>query len=100
MSAVARTAEVDRSLLYRHPDLRAQIHARAGADPGTSPASTAATRPSLLADLANVQGQNQRLRRQNHNLTTRLSEALGAEVFRVSGIGHHDETGQLRSGIT
>ena len=99
MSAVARTAGVDRSFLYRHHDLRAQIHARAAA-PGTSPASTAASRQSLLADLANLQQQNQRLRRQNHSLTARLSEVLGAEVFHASGIGHPDETGQLRTRVT
>ncbi len=100
VSAVARAAGVDRSFLYRHHDLRAQIHARAAAGPGTSPASTAASRQSLLADLANLHEQNQRLRRQNLSLTTRLSEVLGAEVFHASGIGHPGETGQLRSRIT
>jgi chromosome segregation ATPase len=100
VSAVARAAKVDRSFLYRHHDLRAQIHARAAAAPGSSPASAAASRQSLLADLANLHEQNQRLRRQNLSLTTRLSEVLGAEVFRASGIGHHDETGQLRTRIT
>jgi hypothetical protein len=98
VSAVARAAKVDRSFLYRHHDLRAQIHARAAA-PGTSPASTAASRQSLLADLANLREQNQRLRRQNLSLTSRLSEVLGAEVFHASGIGAHGETGQLRSRI-
>lgn len=99
VSAVARAAAVDRSFLYRHHDLRAQIHARAAAAPA-SPASTAASRQSLLADLANLQEQNQRLRRQNLGLTARLSDALGAEVFHASGIGHPDESGQLRSRIT
>jgi len=99
VSAVARAAGVDRSFLYRHHDLRAQIHARAATAPGISPASTAASRQSLLADLANLQEQNQRLRRQNLALTTRLSEVLGAEVFQASGIGHPSETGQLRSRI-
>jgi hypothetical protein len=99
VSAVARAAGVDRSFLYRHHDLRAQIHARAAAAPGTSPASTAASRQSLLADLANLQEQNQRLRGQNLSLTTRLSEVLGTEVFQASGIGHPGETGQLRSRI-
>ena len=98
VSAVARAAKVDRSFLYRHHDLRAQIHARAAA-PGTSPASTAASRQSLLADLANLREQNQRLRRQNLALITRLSEALGAEVFQASGIAHPGDTGQLRSRI-
>lgn len=100
VSAVARAAAVDRSFLYRHHDLRAQIHARAAAAPAASPAATAASRQSLLADLANLQEQNQRLRRQNLSLTARLSDALGAEVFHASGIGHPDETGQLRSRVT
>jgi hypothetical protein len=63
------------------------------------PAPTAATRQSLLADLANLQEQNQRLRRQNLSLTTRLSEILGAELFHASGLGHPGESGQLRSRI-
>ena len=96
VSAVARAARVDRSFLYRHHDLRAQIHARA-ATPGTSPASTAASRQSLLADLANLKEQNLRLRRRNTNLTARLSEAPGEEVFHASGIGRADDTGQLRA---
>jgi chromosome segregation ATPase len=75
-------------------------HSRASAQAGTSPASTAASRQSLLADLANLQQQTQRLRRQNHSLTARLSEILGAEVFHASGIGHADETGQLRTRVT
>ena len=45
VSAVARAAGVDWSFLYRHHDLRAQIHARAIAAPGISPASTAVSRP-------------------------------------------------------
>jgi Family of unknown function (DUF6262) len=96
VSAVARAADVDRSFLYRHHDLRARIHARA-ATPGTSPTSTTASRQSLLADLANLKEHNQRLRRQNISLTTRLSEVLGEEVFHASGIGRADDAGQLRA---
>ena len=96
VSAVARTAGVDRSFLYRHHDLRAQIHARATA-PAGSTASTAASKQSPLADLANLREQNQRLRRQNTDLTARLSEVPGEEVFRASGIGRTDETETLRT---
>ena len=96
VSAIARAAGVDRSFLYRHHDLRAQIHARAAA-PGNSPASTAASKQSLLADLANLREQNQRLRKQNSDLTARLSEVLGEEVFRASGIGRTDDTDALRA---
>jgi predicted nucleic acid-binding Zn-ribbon protein len=96
VSAVARAARVDRSFLYRHHDLRAQIHARSAA-PAASPASSAASKQSLLADLANLREQNQRLRKQNTDLTARLSEVLGEEVFRASGIGRTDDTEALRT---
>jgi chromosome segregation ATPase len=82
--------------LYRHHDLRAQIHARAAA-PASSPASTTASKQSLLADLANLREQNQRLRKHNTDLTARLSEVLGEEVFRASGIGRTDDTEALRA---
>ena len=96
VSAVARKARVDRSFLYRHHDLRAQIHARSAA-PAASPASTTASKQSLLADLANLREQNQRLRKQNTDLTARLSEVLGEEVFHASGIGRTDDTEALRT---
>ena len=98
VSAVARAAGVDRSFLYRHHDLRAQIYARS-ADSAGRPASTAASKPSLLADLANLREQNHRLRRQNTELTARLSELLGEEVFRASGIGRTDDTEALRTRV-
>jgi hypothetical protein len=98
VSAVARAADVDRSFLYRHHDLRAQLHARAAA-PAGSPASTAASKQSLLADLANLREQNRRLRKQNTDLTARLSEVLGEEVFRASGIGRADDTEALRARV-
>lgn len=98
MSAVARKAGVDRSFLYQHHDLRAQVHARS-ADPAASPASTAASKQSLLADLANLREQNNRLRKQNTELTARLSEVLGEELFRASGVGYTDDSGALRTRI-
>jgi hypothetical protein len=96
---VARKAGVDRSFLYRHHDLRAQVHVRSAA-PAASPASTAASKQSLLADLANLREQNQRLRRQNTDLTARLPEVLGEEAFRSSGIGRTDDTGALRTRVS
>jgi hypothetical protein len=98
VSAVARAAGVDRSFLYRHHDLRAQIHAQA-VDPTSSPASAKASRQSLLADLANLRDQAQRLRRQNASLIARLSELLGQEVFRASGLAHTDGTEALQARI-
>ena len=63
------------------------------------PTATTASKQSLLADLANLREQNQRLRRQNTTLTTRLSEILGEEIFHASGIGHTDETETLRTQV-
>jgi regulator of replication initiation timing len=98
VAAVARAAGVDRSFLYRHHDLRAQILKRAAqAQPEASmPRTTQVSRQSLLADLANLRAHNERLRRQVTKLSRRLSEALGEEVFRASGLGGPDDTEQLR----
>jgi regulator of replication initiation timing len=98
VAAVARAAGVDRSFLYRHHDLRAQILERAAqAQPEASmPRTTQVSRQSLLADLANLRAHNERLRRQVTKLSRRLSEALGEEVFRASGLGGPDDAEQLR----
>ena len=69
---------------------------RACRSPAGSPASTTVGKQSLLADLANLREQNRRLRKQNTDLTGRLSEVLGEEVFRASGIGRTDDTEALR----
>src|SRR6266536_301630 len=60
------------------------------------PRTTQVSRQSLLADLANLRAHNERLRRQVTTLARRLSEALGEEVFRTSGLGQPDDTKQLR----
>jgi hypothetical protein len=98
VAAVARAARVDRSFLYRHHDLRAQILQRAAqAQPDASlPRTTQVSHQSLLADLANLRAHNERLRRQVSKLARRLSETLGEEVFRASGLGGPDDTKQLR----
>ncbi len=100
VAAVARAAGVDRSFLYRHHDLRAQILTRAAqSQPDASMTRSAkVSHQSLLADLANLRGHNERLRRQNGKLARRLSDALGEEIFRASGLGAPaaDETEELR----
>ena len=98
VSAVARTAGVDRSFLYRHHDLRSQILALA-AEPGPHPACTGISRRSLLADLANLREHTERLRRQNAKLTERLSEVLGEQVLHDAGLTRTDETSTLRKRV-
>jgi hypothetical protein len=97
VAAVARAAGVDRSFLYRHHDLRAQILQRAAqAEPDASmPRTTQVSRQSLLADLANLRAHNERLRGQVTKLARRLSELLGEEVFRASGLSGPDDTEAL-----
>jgi hypothetical protein len=99
VSAVARTAGVDRSFLYRHHDLRPQILALA-AEPEPHPASTGTSRGSLLADLANLRAHNERLRHQNAKLTERLSEVLGEQVFHDAGLTRTDEISTLRKRVS
>jgi chromosome segregation ATPase len=102
VAAVARAAGVDRSFLYRHHDLRAQILQRvAQAEPDASlPRTSQVSRQSLLADLANARAESERLRRRNDKLARRLSELLGEEVFRASGLGGPDDPEQLRRQVS
>jgi len=99
VSAVARTAGVDRSFLYRHHDLRSQILAAADEPEPPSSSSTRTSHRSLLADLANLRAHNERLRHQNTKLSERLSEVLGEQVFLDAGLTRTDETSTLRNRV-
>lgn len=98
VSSIARAAGVDRTFLYRHRDLLTQIHAaqtRAGA-----PAGTAVSAASLRADLVNA---NERAARQAIRIRTlekKLSELLGDQAWRESGLGAPDDIDQLKRRIT
>jgi hypothetical protein len=87
-SSIARTAGVDRSFLYRHRDLLAQIHALEATPPATGDGLTpAVTRASLHADLLAAGERAVRLTSRIRQLETRLSEALGEQAWRESGLG-------------
>jgi chromosome segregation ATPase len=87
-ASIARTAGVDRSFLYRHRDLLAQIHtleatpSAAGDGPGP-----AVTRASLQADLLAANERASRLTRHIRQLENRLSEVLGEQAWHESGLG-------------
>jgi hypothetical protein len=51
---------------------------------------------SLRTELANMHAQNTRLARHITLLETRLSEALGNQAYKASGLGVVDETSDLR----
>ncbi|MFE7664726.1 hypothetical protein [Streptomyces celluloflavus] len=101
VAAIARRAGVDRTFLYRHRDLLGQIHAQA-AEPPTIPGGRgpAASRASLQADLVAADARTARLAAQIRRLEARLSEVLGEQVWRESGIGGPDDTEHLQARIT
>ncbi|MGH3422710.1 MAG: hypothetical protein ACRDOD_24305 [Streptosporangiaceae bacterium] len=99
-SGIARAAGVDRTFLYRHRDLLEKIHALQ-AEPalsdGTGPA---VTRASLQADLLAAHERAVRLNTRVQHLEKRLSEALGDQAWRESGLGAPADIDALNQKIT
>jgi hypothetical protein len=88
VSAVAARARVHRSFVHRHPDLHAAVlTAAADATIDPSPAATAISHRSVLADNANLHEQNRRLAQHISDLEDRLSELLPQQAFERSGLG-------------
>ena len=96
VSAIARRAAVDRTFLYRHRDLLEQLHARAVQPPCLPGGGPAVTRDSLQADLLAAHERAGRLAARIRQLEQRLSQALGEQAWRESGLGAPDDTSQLR----
>ena len=97
VSSIARAAAVDRSFLYRHRDLLSKIHALEAAPPAAGHATgPAVTRASLQADLLAAQERAVRLNARVQQLQKRLSEALGEQAWRASGLGQSPDLDQLR----
>jgi hypothetical protein len=86
-SAIARAAGVDRSFLYRHRDLLAQIHTADAIPPtdGQAP-GPAVTRASLHADLLASGERAARFTSRIRQLEQRLSDSLGEQAWRESGL--------------
>ncbi|MHB1876466.1 MAG: DUF6262 family protein [Streptosporangiaceae bacterium] len=102
VSSIARAANVDRTFLYRHRDLLAQVHALEAAPPaaaGTTP-GPAVTRASLQADLLAAHERATRLTARIHQLEKRLSESLGEQAWRESGLGAPADIDALTQKIT
>ena len=87
VSGIARAAAVDRTFLYRHRDLLEKIHALEAAPPpaGGGP-GPAVTRSSLQADLLAAHERAVRLNARVRQLEKRLSETLGEQAWRESGL--------------
>ena len=87
-SGIARAAAVDRTFLYRHRDLLTQIHALEATLPATGDTTgPAVTRASLHADLLAACERAIRLSTRVQQLEKRLSETLGEQAWRESGLG-------------
>ncbi|NMM91590.1 hypothetical protein B2J88_46090 [Rhodococcus sp. SRB_17] len=100
VSSVARAAGVDRSFLYRHTDLLAQIHTAQRSPLPTNKNPAPVSRESLKAGLANTQQRIARLAGRNTQLERRLSELLGDAAWRESGLGAPTDIEHLQRRIT
>ena len=101
VSGIARAAGVDRTFLYRHRDLLAQLHAlEAAPPPGSGTAGPAVTCASLQADLLAAHERAARLHARVQHLEKRLSEALGEQAWRESGLGTPADIDALNQKIT
>jgi hypothetical protein len=99
-SAVARAAGVDRSFLYRHADLLAQVHLAQERPAAAENGGPAASRASLQADLANAQAQIARQAARTRQLEAKLSQMLGEQAWRESGLGAPEDIDKLKRRIT
>ena len=100
VSSIARRAGVDRTFLYRHRDLLGQLHALdAQLSDAAVPRSSAVSRASLQSDLHAAQQRAVRLTGRVQQLERRLSEQLGEQVWRESGLGAPNDIDQLQQRI-
>jgi len=101
VAGIARAAAVDRTFLYRHRDLLEKIHALEAAPPATGQADgPTVTRASMQADLLAAHERAARLNAQVRQLEKRLSEALGEQAWRESGLGAPSDTDALNDKIS
>lgn len=100
-SAIARTARVDRTFLYRHRDLLETLHTVGSQSAGTpSAAGPAVTKASLQADLANSNTRAASMAARVQQLENHLSRHLGDRAWHDSGLGASPDVAELQSTIT
>lgn len=99
VGAIAQAAGVDRTFLYRHRDLLAQLHAAQARSPQDPTRGPTASRASLHADLLAAHERGARLAARIAQLERRLSEALGEQVWRQSGLGAPQDLDELHQRI-
>jgi cell division protein FtsB len=100
ISAVAARARVHRSFIHRHHDLHAAVLTAASQTlTNPSPASTAISHRSVLAENANLHAHNHRQAQHIRDLEDRLSDLLGQQAFERSGLGAATNTAALQAEI-
>jgi hypothetical protein len=88
VTGIARAAGVDRTFFYRHRDLLARLHALEAAPPAAGNGNgPGVSRASLQTDLLAAGERAARLHSRVRQLEKRLSEALGEQAWRESGLG-------------
>jgi chromosome segregation ATPase len=100
VSGIARRAGVDRTFLYRHRDLLAQLHALETQPPNAPGIGPAVSRASLQTDLLAAQERATRQAARVQHLERRLSQLLGEHAWHESGLGAPDDIDQLKQQIT
>jgi DNA-binding transcriptional ArsR family regulator len=100
VTAIARRAGVDRTFLYRHRDLLAQLHALEAHPPSTAGTGPAVSRASLQVDLLAARERTVRLAARVQQLEHRLSELLGQQAWHESGLGAPADIDALHQKIT
>lgn len=99
VTGIARRAGVDRTFLYRHRDLLERIHAAETQPPDKPEIGPGVTRASLQADLLAAQQRCTRMAARTQQLETRLSELLGEQAWRATGLGASTDIDQLQQRI-
>jgi hypothetical protein len=87
VSGIARAAGVDRTFFYRHRDLLARLHALEATPPAAGGNGPGVSRVSLQTDLLAAGERAARLHSRVRQLEKRLSEVLGEQAWRESGLG-------------
>jgi Family of unknown function (DUF6262) len=96
---IAHRAGVDRTFLYRHRDLLERIHAAETQPPDKPGVGPSVTRASLQADLLAAQHRCTRMAARTQQLEKRLSELLGEQAWRATGLGAPTDIDQLQHRI-
>ena len=99
VTSIARAAGVDRTFLYRHRDLLERIHVAETQPPDKTDLGPTVTRASLQADLLAAQQRCTRMAGRTHQLETRLSELLGEQAWRATGLGAPTDIDELQQRI-